>query len=451
MEGGRPTLEDEPVAQPSTTKTARVSQPSAPPTLPHRDAKLQYGYRKGQKYYYNVKIAATLPDEDVTHDGVLVYDVPSSSDEQFALKCVANLHVSTKPRADAEPSGMGPRIATPPGMFGRQHIPMPPAFFGRGAEPIRPQETTFDRQGKIIRHGDSPSLPFLLGKQAELVVEQLPGEAKPSWTTERELGVIERSEPSGPPFFGPFGRGGGSETNRGAKERVDYAVVGHDRDSIRISKKYSLKTAPEHGVTHIDMSGNGELVFDRRLGVLRSEKMKYDIHVNEANVAVQIPFSLDCRLMSDAEAADQRRRESEQLAKLKAEITARAEADKPKPLAPGERQSLLRELRSSDEQIVQKAARRLSKTIPGRNPTEFSKPLCAAYKNKNEWTQAALMAALRVWAGPDAEKTVVEGSRHASFMVRAQAIPALGKFKTVAAAEAAAAQAARTAVRSRSR
>jgi hypothetical protein len=84
----------------------------------------------------------------------------------------------------------------------------------------------------------------------------------------------------------------------------------------------------------------------------------------------------------------------------------------------------------------------LSKAIPGENPTEFSRPLCAAYKNKNEWTQAALMAALRVWAGPDAEKTVIEASRHASFMVRDEAIPALGRFKTTEAAEAAAAQAA---------
>ena len=194
-----------PAAQPSTPKTARVSQPSAPPTLPRSDARLRYGYKKAQKYYYNVKIAATLPDEDVAHDGVLVYDVPSSSDEQFSLKCRANLHVSRPPRADAEPDMMGPRIPAPPGMFGRQHIPFPPAFFGPGAQPMRPQETTFDRQGKIIRHGDSPSLPFLLGKEAELVVEQLPDEAKPRWTTERELGVIERSEPSGLPFFGPFG------------------------------------------------------------------------------------------------------------------------------------------------------------------------------------------------------------------------------------------------------
>ena len=177
--------------------------------------------------------------------------------------------------------------------------------------------------------------------------------------------------------------------------------------------------------------------------MLRSEKMKYDIHVNESNVAVNIPLTLDYRLMTDAEAAGQKRREEEQSAKLKAEIAARAAADKPRPLAPGETESILRDLRSADEHRVQDAARRLSKTMPTRYPLElFSRPLCAAYKNKNEWTRAALMAALRIWATRDAEQTVIEGSRNASFMVRNEAIPALGKFKTAAAAEAAAAQAA---------
>ena len=45
-----PTPKTAPVAQPSTTKTARVSQPSAPPTLPHRDAKLQYGYLNFRRF-----------------------------------------------------------------------------------------------------------------------------------------------------------------------------------------------------------------------------------------------------------------------------------------------------------------------------------------------------------------------------------------------------------------
>ena len=192
----------------------------------------------------------------------------------------------------------------------RRAFPSSSRLFGPRAEPIRPQETTFDRQGKIIRRGESPWLPFLLGNQVELIVDQFPGEAKPAWSIERELGVIERSEPSGPPFFGPFGRGG-SETNRGAKERIDYAVARPRPGYDPHQQEVLACKPPEQGVTHIDMSGDGELVFDRRLGVVRSEKMKYEIHVNESNVAVNIPLTLDCRLMTDAETAAQRKQEEE--------------------------------------------------------------------------------------------------------------------------------------------
>lgn len=427
-----------PTATPVSQATPRAVQTSAPASDRPADVKLQYGCKKGETYGYNVKIAGTMPDEETTHEGVLTYDVVSSTDEQFTLKCSANLHVTTKPKGDAVSGGFGPPRG-PRGRFGPPRIPAPPGFFGRGGQPMRPQETTFDRLGKIIRHGESPWLPFILGKQVELVVEQFPTEAKSAWTMDRELGVIEHNEASEPPFFGPFGHAG-SETTRGAKEHIDYAILSQNQDSVRISKKYSLKTAPEQGVTHIDMSGNGELVFDRRLGVLRSQTMKYEIHVNESNVAVTVPFTLDCRLLSDAEMAERKKQQEEQLAKAKAEMAARAAADKPSPLANGEGMTLLRDLHSGDEQKMQQAARRLSKAIPGKNPKAFSKPLCVAYRRGNDWTQAAVMAALRVWAGPDAEKLVIEASRHTSFMVRREAIPALGRFKTAAAAEAAAAQ-----------
>jgi beta-lactamase regulating signal transducer with metallopeptidase domain len=419
--------------------------PTAPqqiaPAAPQQAEKLRYGCKKGDKYCYTVKIAATMPDEERTHQGTLTYDVLSATDDQFTLKSYGNLHMSSKPKPDASGGFGGPRIPGPPGMFGPPRIPMPPAFFGPGAQPIRPEETTFDRQGKIIRHGENPFLPLLLGRQTELVVEQLADDARTAWTVEHDLGVIEHNEAAGPPFFSPFRRAG-TETNRGAKERIDYAVVGQDQDAVRISRKYSLKTAPEQGITHIDMSGDGEITFDRKLGVIKSERMKYDVRINEQNVVVTIPFTMECKLLSDAEAAELKKKQEEQLAKLKERMAAAEEANKPKSLARGEKQVLLARLRSHDEQVIQKAAKRLSKAIPDDdNPSEFSRPLCAAYKNKNEWTQAEVMAALRVWAGPDAEKTVIEASRHSSFMVRGHAIPALGKFKTVAAAEAAAAQA----------
>jgi beta-lactamase regulating signal transducer with metallopeptidase domain/HEAT repeat protein len=423
--------------QTATLPSAATQPPTTLPASPQDGGRLRYGYQKGADYLYRVKIAAALPEEDVTHEGSLVYRVMSSADEQFTLKCEGSLHVASRPTAGASRGMMGPRIPGPPGMFGPPRVPGMPRHFGPFADPVRPEESTFDRRGKTVRQGESPSLPFLLGNQVELIVEQLPDEGRTSWTAQRDLGVIERDQ-SGP-FFSPFGRGG-TETNRGATERIDYAVLAQDQDSCRISKKYSLKTVAEQGITHIDMSGDGELVFDKRLGLVRSRKMKYQIRVNEKNVVITIPLSLDCCLMSEQEAVELRKQEEERMAKLKADIAAIEEANKPKPLAPDEKAQLLEELQSADEKLIQKAAKRLSKAIPGKETNELSRALCAAYKSKNEWVQADVMAALKVWATPDAERTVIEASRHPSFMVRNHAVVALGRFKTESAAEAAAAQ-----------
>ncbi len=157
-----------------------------------------------------------------------------------------------------------------------------------------------------------------------MLIDQFPDEAKQAWNVERELGVVERNQSPGP-SFGPFGRGG-SETHRGAKERIDYAVTSQDDSFIYISKKYSLQTVPDAGVTRIDMSGEGELVFDKRQGIFASHKMKYKLTINEKNVSVTIPYSVECRLLSEREAAEEQKKEAderkaieERIAKGKAE------------------------------------------------------------------------------------------------------------------------------------
>jgi beta-lactamase regulating signal transducer with metallopeptidase domain len=292
---------------------------------------LRYGHKMGDSFYYTVKIAATYPDEDVSHNGALIYSVVSSTDEQFTLRCAGMLTPIHTRRADDFPGRMGPGFMVPSAMPRVPRIPFPPHHFGPGAEPMRPQESIFDRQGRVIQHGDTPSLPLLLGKQGELLIEQLPDAAKPAWSFERELGIVEQQE-SSEPFFSHLQPG--TETHRGAKERIDYAVASQDSNSIRMSKKYSLKTAPERGVTHLDMSGNGELVFDKKLGIIRSEKMTYEVRRNEKNITVTIPMTFECRLMTNDELVQQKKSEAEAkkkseewLAKIKAEQAARQKGE----------------------------------------------------------------------------------------------------------------------------
>jgi hypothetical protein len=390
--------------------------------------KLKYGFQKGRQYAYDVKIFAQLPDEEVTHQGTLTYTVLSATSDQFALKCLGGLGKSVKPTGEST-SGFGPG----PGFGGPPRIPRPPHFggppgFGPMSEPRRPEGTTFNRQGGIVIFGNPTSLPLLLGNQANFVIEALPTDGKSNWDKQTDIGVIERSESDN--FFRPFGPT--SETSRGAKEQIDYAILETKGDSIRISKNYSIKTAAEEsGKSHIDMTGSGEFEFDAKEGVIKSQSMKYDIQINEKNVVVTIPVTVSYNLISDALLAERTKKAEEAAAAV-------VEANTPKALQAGEREKLLKELRSGDEKRIDAAAKRLAKSIADDKPADLSKALCVAYKKTNPWIQKNVLDALAIWHTPDAEKTVIEACASTTFFVRDAAIVMLGNFKTATAAKAAA-------------
>ena len=65
------------------------------------------------------------------------------------------------------------------------------------------------------------------------------------------------------------------------------------------------------------MSGDGGLVFDKKLGVIASHKMKYQVRINEKNVSVTVPYSLEYRLLTDQEAAANRRRRRKRRRKMR--------------------------------------------------------------------------------------------------------------------------------------
>jgi len=384
--------------------------------------RLQYGFENGREYVYDVKIVADLPDQVVTYQGSLTYAVLSTAGDQFTLKCSGALQSRTAPKPG--PQGIrrfGPPGFGPPGFGG----PRPP--LGPFREPSRPEGTTFNRQGDVVIAGRLRDLPFLLGKQDLLVIEPLSKEAKAAWTKELDLGVVEES---GSPFrFGPFAS---SETNRGAKERIDFKLIAAQGDAAKIAKTYSLKTVPgADGVTYIDMSGSGELAFDLKAGVFQSQSMKYAIRVNERGVTVTIPLAVDYRLLTQDEIAQRKKQAAEAAA-------AAAEAAKPKPLAPGEREQLIQDLRSRDDARIKAAAQRLSKAVVDDHRAEVSQALSRAMGGRDEWTQAEILRALKVWCTPDAEPAILAATRSKTLFVRDAAIGMLGNFKTPDSAKAAA-------------
>jgi hypothetical protein len=386
------------------------------PVAAQNPPKLRYGYQKGQEYGYEVKITGELPDEEQTRDGVLTYSVVSAAEEQFVLKCTGNLAVHSKYKGSMPPFG--------PRGFGWGFRPRIRRVIG----PNMPGGITLSRTGTVIVEGWENHLPFLLGEEEVLVIEPLSNEPQANWNKETELRVVERS---GRHILMT------DETKTGAKERLDYAVLEQKGDTVRISKKYTLQTAENAGIRYIDMTGTGELEFDLKRGVITSLSMTYKILVNEKNVTLTIPVTLSCRMLTDAQMAERKK-------KLEAEAAAKAEADRPKPFQPGECDKLLGDLQSGDKMRIKAAAQRLAKTIPDDKTVGVSAALAGAMKREADpWVAAELVKAAKVWPGPELEKPLIAATKSPQFFVRDAALESLGKLKTPAAAEAVAAQLAR--------
>jgi hypothetical protein len=233
----------------------------------------------------------------------------------------------------------------------------------------------------------------------------------------------------------PLGPVAAFETYRVAREKIDYSIIDQKADTIRIDKKYSLKTVEEGGITHLEMSGKGEFEFDSKEGVIRSESMKYEIRVNEKNVTATIPFTLTYRMKTPAELVEFKKKLEED----RKAAEARLEAEKPKPFQPGEREKLLKDLESGDNERIQTASKRLARVQPVENPEDISRALCQAFKKSNEQVQADILRALKLWAAAEAEQTVIEATKSRNFILQHEAVSVLGQFKTATSAKAAAA------------
>ena len=382
---------------------------------------LRYGFQAGRQCAYEVKIEAELEDEIETREGVLTYTALSATDKDAVVKCSGSLASHTRPKPGRNVIHVGPPRIGPPPFFGGPQ-------FG----PSGPEGITINRRGEVILSKPLTHLPFLLGDQETLMIEEFPADARAAWTKERDVAVQERKSSGFPPMmFGP--RGGGSASQRPAKERLEYAVVESRPDAIRVTKKYSLRTGEEGGTSRFDMSGSGEFAFDPKEGLIKSLAMKYQIRVNEPNLTLTVPVSVACRLLTPAEMAEREKRAQEQRAAI-------AKANAPKPFEPGERANLLKDLRSKDEGRMQAAADRLVKAPVDDKPADFAKALAPLLAHSNDWVKGAAAKALITWVAPEAEDALTEATTSENLWVRRAAIEALGKLPSEKAAEAVAAQ-----------
>lgn len=389
--------------------------------------KLRYGFKADQEYWYDVKIRAGALTQSATFKGTLVFKVVAATNDEFAIISEGQLYPTLIEIPAVPQPGVIPRRSQ---MQFRPPSPENITYEYRQ----RPEGTSFNRWGVVVMSREIASLPFWLGKQVELVVEILPDSDKNYWERSRDITMIER-DPMGP-RVGPMVPGNIVTTKRTAKEQIDYSIIEQKDDTIRIDKKYSLKTEAEEGIVHLDMSGKGDFVFDLKMGLIRSQSMDYELRINEDNRKRIIPISLTYNLKSDAEMAAIKERQK----KAHLEAEARAEVDKIKPFEPGERDKMIEYLKSGDFGRIQAAALRLQKVQPTEDRDDLCRALCEGFKTPNLQTKYEVLNSLKLWLTPEAEPTIIEAATTDNALLQSNAIVLLGNFKTENAAKAAAKQ-----------
>ncbi|MDZ7616318.1 MAG: hypothetical protein U1E05_04895, partial [Patescibacteria group bacterium] len=369
---------------------------------------LRYGFEADQEYHYDVTIVGEITDRTATHKGMLIYKCGKVTDSQFSLTTNGML-------AESVTGGSTP------------HMPPRPRFGGPRWAFGQTGGTTFKRTGTMISTKSEEYLPFVLGLQEVLVIESLPEKPQPNWTAETDIAVVERMA-AGPFFSRRFS----SETQTAGKEQIKYNIVGQEDGIVRVRKVYSLQTVPDEGIVRFDMSGEGEFEFDTKRGIVQSLKMKYNIKLNEKNLTLAIPVSLEYAALSEAAMAERKQKSEEAMA-------AALEARKSKPLEPGEREALIAKLQSGNDAEVRGAAERLAKAIPTAQKDDVARALMAVANSRNTLTKKAVVQALAAWRVPEAEGMLIAalGDGDSTFVGR-DVLAALAKLRTPAAAKAAA-------------
>jgi HEAT repeats len=383
--------------------------------------KLRYHFEAGRQYVYHVKIEATFDDSVETREGLSYLNVTSSAEPQFTVRQTGRLGIQRKSTGR-------------PGLFGRPDFG--PRFPWADIAAWRPCEFTLNAQGRVIKTEGGSPLPFMLGNLEFLTLEEFPAESQSKWTQKRTVTITD-AERTGFPRA-PFGPRADSGIQRSAQETVSFAIRQSEPDVVRIQKQYELRSEELiDGHPHYELSGEGELVFDVKQAVFRSQSMKYTLVYNEKNIALKVPVTVECRLLNEAEVAQRLRVQKQAQATAEA---ATAKANEPKPLGPGEREKALRDLKARDEWTVRAAADRLAKAPADSDPEAVAAALTSLLGDRNSGLRAAAAKALINWGTANTVAALRTAVTDPDFWVRKAAMEALARFPSLENAQAIAAR-----------
>ncbi len=162
-----------------------------------------------------------------------------------------------------------------------------------------PLTVEVDGQGRVLRErATGGELPPPLGNLARLLFEPLPAPPTAHWQTRNEVSIAEdpalAGAANGPVgYMGNFYGDGRNLVRLSAVQTTEYRFTKTDAQTVTLHKRVTVRSLRLTGKQpRFEATGEGDIVFDRGLGRVRSIQMQCESLTTTETTVRRIPFTL---------------------------------------------------------------------------------------------------------------------------------------------------------------
>lgn len=349
---------------------------------------LKYGWEKGQRYAYQVKIDVSMEDYTDLLTGVTQYEVIKSDADSFAVKCTGKLNSVTKSKSK--------RLLIPPMRIHRHRSP----FAGLAhsmAGAFEAHVLELNRFGELDTVKGSSLLPYLIGHLSQINLIPLSPDGSSEWSESEKTSVSIISTDRIPLPF----RDSNVEKTMGARQTTKYKITGEKGDDVTIAVTHSYRTVGTvDGEPEIELSGTGTIQFDKKQGGVKSLLLNYKLFRRSETSVHKIPITISSKQLSEEGLARFRADQEELQKKHLAEMKKREAASKfeiPENID-ADLKEILTDLATKNILKRKAALKKLSQAKPKQENPEVSQIIIGVLNSKDITVVADASEALVVWS-----------------------------------------------------
>jgi len=299
-----------------------------------------------------------------------------------------------------------------------------------------------DAFGNVESFSASNQLPFLAGPMALLTVHQFDPAGRSSWTVRNRIKISVQRDNS------PFGRMrtpiprlprfGGRVRDPFAPQTIkefeaqevhQYRIVSDSDDKVILEKTFTLTTLDNDETPYFRISGKGEVVFSRLLGLIESFEFDHHYEKNDGKETVRIPVEIVVVREDSAVVANRKRLSA--IAHAKVEHNNVIKAANKSVVPPVEQVDVLikkiKEEHAKGGSVSSLAALAKLSVLPERQ-SEVEALLVDLLEDKQYLTVRGALDALAKWGTPNCVPAVIPQLKHSMFPVVQSAIKTLAVF-----------------------